>query len=212
MFKTQMCSMAKTQTLKKRSINSLRSLGAYKKLIPPPDLLEEDMIESLANIGGKIINLAYRSSTFRDRTYNLRDSYVSAVFKNGHFVKGTDRYVTGEKIGSPSNISLEYDYLASGDPEMATGREEAKKFIAKWGFSRGRPGGIVLVVAATMFYSGIVEAHKYWVISHINDELEALAKNGYTTMKYKAHIDAGWIEEPSIYREGGTGRMEIING
>lgn len=197
--------MAKT----KKYINSLRNLDQFRNLIPDPNLLEQDMIMSLANIGGRIIKLAYLSRTFTDRTFNLRDSYVSAVFKNGRLVEGTKHYVGEPK----SKTSLEYDDLSTGDPEMTTGREEADKFISKWSFSSGRPGGITLVVAATMFYSGILESDRYGylVISHIQDELEALARNGYTTMKYKAHIDSGYITEPSIFREGGKGRMEIIN-
>lgn len=194
---------------KKMHINSLRNLVQYRNMIPDPDLLEQDMIMSLADIGETIIKMAYATKTFTDRTYNLRDSYVSAVFKNGRLQKGTKRYVGEPKSGT----ALEYDELSTGDPEMATGREEADKFISKWTFSSGRPGGITLVVAAAMFYSGILESDRYGylVISHIQDELEALARNGYTTMKYKAHIDSGYITEPSIFREGGKGRMEIIN-
>lgn len=194
---------------RKIHINSLRNLVQYRNMIPDPKLLEQDMIMSLADIGEDIIKMAYATKTFTDRTFNLRDSYVSAVFNKGRLVKGTKRYVGEPK----SKVALEYDDFATGDPEMGTGREEADKFIAKWGFSSGRPGGITLVVAATMFYSGILESDRYGylVISHIQDELDALARNGYTTMKYKAHIDSGYITEPSIFREGGKGRMEIIN-
>lgn len=194
---------------RKIHINSLRNLVQYRNMIPDPNLLEQDMIMSLADIGEKIIKMAYVTKTFTDRTFNLRDSYVSAVFNKGRLVEGTKRHVGEPK----SETALEYDDLATGDPEMTTGREEADKFIAKWSFSSGRPSGITLVVAAAMFYSGILESdrYKYLVISHIQDELDALARNGYTTMKYKAHIDSGYITEPSIFREGGKGRMEIIN-
>lgn len=194
------------------SINSLRNLRQYRDMfkIPDPEQFEMDAIMTLADIGEKIIKMAYSTKTYKDRTFNLRDSYVSAVFKNGRMVPNTNRYVGDPK----STIALEYDLLASGDPEMTTGREEADKFLAKWGFAAGRGGGLVLVVAAAMFYSGILESDKYnyLVISHIDKELQELSARGFTTMKYKAHIDGKYIKQPSIFRESGQGRMQVING
>lgn len=192
---------------RKMHINSLRNLKSFKNMIKV-DELREDTIQTLANLGGRIIKMAYASRGFTNRTGNLHDSYVSAVFKNGAYVKGTARYLDPTMS---DGIAREYDSWASGDPEMRTGREEADNFIAKWGFSKGRSKGITLVVAASMFYSGIVESRGYSVISHITAEMNSLVSHGFNTAIYKAHIDPAYISAPSILREGGMGRMQIIN-
>lgn len=194
---------------KKRHINSLRQFTYFRDMINKvsPEKLEQDIIQSLSEYGKRLVKLAYLSSTFKDRTYNLHDSYVCAVFNKGRLVKGAVHYAGPAKSGT----SLEYDMTASGDPEQKTGREEAALFLSKWSFAPGRPQGITLVIAATMFYSGILESRGYAVISQITDELEVLSRLGIDTMKYKAHIDEEFISEPSIFREGGMGRMEIVN-
>lgn len=204
--------------LQKRVIKSLaqiKNLWQYRtENFIKPEELEKDIIGSLTKIGERLIQEAYLSASFQNRTGNLHDSYVSAVFKGGQLVKGTDRYL-GQLFktdGTPHRTpSIEYDEYSSGENEYATGREEAKKFLAKWAFAKGRPNSICLVVAATMFYSGILESRGFRVISHIQGDLDELARQGITTMKYKAHIDESYIDEPSIFREGGTGRMEVIN-
>lgn len=189
-------------------INSLRNLVQYReKFVIRPDIVEQELIESLAREGERIIRLAYASRGFKDRTYNLRDSYVSAVFKNGVWLKSTTRYVGEPK----SNIALEYGEMASGDPEMGNGRDEADKFLAKLQFSGGRPSGIALIVGAAMFYSGIVESRGYSVLANIQTDLETLARKGVQGVKYLAHIDLDYASPPSIYREDGVGKMEIIN-
>ena len=191
---------------RKMHINSLRNLVQYRNAIRP-DLVEDDLINALAREGQRIINLAYLSRGFKDRTYNLHDSYVSAVFKNGVWLKNTTRYVGEEK----AEFALEYGELASGDPEMGTGRDEANKFLAKLQFSPGRPNSIALVIGAAMFYSGIVESRGYSVLANVETDLEELSKRGLKGVKYLAHIDLDYASPPAIYREGGTGRMEIIN-
>jgi hypothetical protein len=190
----------------KKKISSLSDVKKYANAVSADSVLN-DMINTLALHGERIIKLAYETKTFKDRTFNLRDSYVSAVFYNGRLQKGTVSFVGDPKSETP----VEYEPYASGDTEFRTGREEAELFLSKFSFSSGRPGGLVLVVAAVMFYSGMVEGRDYYVISQITDELEELAANGFNTLKYKAHIDEEYIDEPSVYREGGSGRMHIIN-
>ena len=195
---------------KKISINSLRQLRQYKDFIKP-DELENDLINTLAEYGQKIINMAYRTSTYTDRTLNLRDSYVSAVFKNGTLVPGTKRYVTLTSKDSPSkNISVAYSDMANGDPELRTGREEADLFLSKFQFSSGRPSGITLVVAAAMFYGGIIETKwNYKVISHVSNEMDRIAEIGIQLNKTRANIDKIYIKSPRVIRDGGVGRMQI---
>lgn len=193
-------------------IRSLADINKYKKYFINWQELEIDSIRTLANIGGKIIKRAYASRSFQNRTKNLKDSYVSAVFNNGVLVKGTVRYV-----GPPeSTLAREFGETASGDAYYESGREAADRFLAKWGFSAGRPGGIVLVVAAAMFYSGILESIKgggYRVISHIRGDLEEVQRKGFTTMKYTAHISPSDLEgfEPFILKELGSRGTSIVN-
>lgn len=199
---------------RKMHINSLRNLNGFRDMVQKSiPKLREDAINTLANLGGKIIKMAYLSSTYQDQTGNLRDSYVSAVFSDRKLVEDSVRFAN---YGELSVISREYALTASGDPEMRTGREEAELFLSEWRRSKGKPKGIVLVVAAAMFYSGILEEgkkfrQKYKVITHVTAELDSIIAQGFTTIKYRAHIDPKYISEPSILREGGMGRMQIIN-
>lgn len=201
--------------LKIKSLAQIKSLRQYKtKNFIKPEELEKDIIASLTKIGERLIQEAYLSKSYQNRTGNLHDSYVSGVFKNGVLVKGSDRYLS-DLVDTNGNVhrtpSVEIGDTMSGDTEYTSGREEAKRFLAKWPFSQGRPSGIVLVIAAAMYYSGILESREFRVISHIRGDLEELARHGITTMKYNAHIDESYIDEPSIIREGGSGRMGVIN-
>jgi hypothetical protein len=194
---------------KKDVIKGLGDIKKVKRRIKIPEL-KMDIINSLAEEGQRLINLAYERKGFQDRTGNLRDSYVSAVFYNGHLMPNTICYLpVDEKDLSKS--AVEFDDLATGDREYGTGREEALRFLHKWGFSKGRPGGIQLVIAAAMFYSGIVESHGYSVLANIELDVQDVIRRGFSASKYLAHIRLDEITKPSIYREDGKGRMQVIN-
>lgn len=194
---------------RKQSINSLRNLLQYRSQFKKftPEMTEDEIIYGLAEEGQRIIRLAYVSRGFTNRSYNLHDSYVSAVFRNGVWLKDTTRYVGPEM----SKFAVEFGDTASGEPEMADGREEAKKFLSKLQFSKGRPSSISLVVAAAMFYSGIVEARGYSVLANVEMDMQDLKSKGFNGKKYLANIKLSEITESSIYREDGKGRMQIIN-
>ena len=190
----------------KLKIDSLKNLRYFQSRIKPT-LVKDEIIEGLAREGARIVKEAYLTSTFTNRTYNLYNSYVSAVFYNGRLIKSSVNYA-GPETTAPA---VEYAETASGDPEMTNGREEANKFLAKLQFSKGRPGGIQLVIAAAMFYSGIVESHGYSVLKNVEFELDELRKKRFNASKYLSHISLDKITQSSIYREDGSGRMEIIN-
>lgn len=191
---------------KKVNINSLRNLKYFRDMIKP-NLVKEDLIAGLAREGERIIKLAYHSRGFKDRTYNLRDSYVSAVYENGRLLKDTIRYVGKPK----ARVSVEVGETADGDTALTTGREEAERFLSKYQFSKGRKNGIQLVIAAAMFYSGIVESRGYSVLLNVETDLRDLARMGYNGTKYLAHIDLNQITESSIYRADGNGSLTVIN-
>lgn len=189
-------------------INSMKALIEFAKDFDAK-ALEQWIINSLAEEGGRIIKEAYESKGFKDRTGNLHDSYVSAVFVKGRLQKDTIRYVGAEM----STTYREYaNSTVGGEVEATRGREEADKFLAKYQFAKGRQGGIVLVIAAAMFYSTIVERRGYQVLSQVQWELDRIANRGYNVTKYNTHIKPEYIDSHTIYREEGTGSMKIING
>ena len=59
-------------------------------------VLIKALISQLANDGEKSIREAYEGREFTNRTYNLHDSYGSAVYYNGTLVKSSIRYVGAE--------------------------------------------------------------------------------------------------------------------
>lgn len=121
------------------------------------------LISQLADDGEKAIRQAYEGREFTNRTYNLHDSYGSAVYYNGNLVKSSIRYIGAE--------------MAEEDDRY--GRNEVNEF-----FSNYRPKnrkGIDLVIVAAMFYADILEEgkgrlkRKYKVIAEGEDYMKNLA-------------------------------------
>lgn len=189
-------------------INSMKALTEFARNFDAK-ALEKWIINSLAEEGGRIIKEAYESRGFKNRTGNLHDSYVSAVFVKGRLQKDTIRYVGTEM----SSTYREYtNSTVGGEVEATRGREEADKFLAKYQFTKGRQDGIVLVVAAAMFYSTIVERRGYQVLSQVQWELDRISSRGYNVAKYNTHIKPEYIDAHTIYREEGMGSMSVRNG
>lgn len=134
----------------------------------------EKMVKELSLDGKRLIEKAYQSKTFTDRTYNLHDSYGSAVYYNGVLQKNSIYY-----LDSKSSEAKEW-YGA-----MLRGRNEVVDFFLEY---RGRGKGFDLVLVAAMPYASILEHKqgglrvKYKVISGAMTEMESLAK------KYKGVI------------------------
>lgn len=168
--------------------------------------LEKRFIEELANEGEKIITQAYLTRDWRNRSYNLHDSYGSAVYKNGVLQKDTIRFVEttmanprrndkelgdwGHKAknnrsrtmrGSEHREFLKtssFDRMIKGDTVQAYGYDEITKFLKGY---KATSEGLELVVFAAMFYAGILESgelgKKYRVISHVTSDFANFAKN-----------------------------------
>ena len=126
-------------------------------------VLIKALISQLADDGEKAIRGAYEGREFTNRTYNLHDSYGSAVYYNGTLVKSSIRYVGAE--------------MAEEDERY--GRNEVNDF-----FSNYRPKnrkGIDLVIVAAMFYADILEEgkgrlkRKYKVIAEGEDYMKNVA-------------------------------------
>lgn len=124
------------------------------------------IVDMLANEGGKLILQAVNSRDYTHRTYNLHDSYGSAVYLNGALVDKSIR--TLEPMATEAK-----KYKGS----KLKGSEEIMKYFRNY-----KPKSeIELLVVAAMPYGSVLEKgegglrRKYKVISGINTEVGNLA-------------------------------------
>lgn len=123
-------------------------------------------VDMLSDEGGKLILQAVNSRDYTHRTYNLHDSYGSAVYLNGKLVEKSVML-----LGSKATKAKKY----KGN-EMR-GAEEIMKYFRSY----EPKSAIELVVAAAMPYGVVLEKgggglrRKYKVISGINTEVGNLA-------------------------------------
>ena len=174
----------------------------YRYLITMVNLksaIIQQLISQLAEEGAAAIKQAYETRDWRNRTFNLHDSYGSAVYANGKLLKWTVRYVGQEMVQPEKELSFGWfwnkgrsmpDYKGnrrlSGDEVTMKGREEVMDFFSQY---TPKTKGIELVIAAAMFYANILEnggknlSHKFHVISQANGIMQGLANkyNGKTT-------------------------------
>ena len=123
-------------------------------------------VDMLSTEGGKLILQAVNSRDYTHRTYNLHDSYGSAVYLNGKLVEKSVML-----LGSKATKAKSYK------GSKLNGSEEIMKYFRSY-----KPkSAIELVVAAAMPYGVVLEKgggglrHKYKVISGINTEVGNLA-------------------------------------
>lgn len=150
----------------------------------------QQLISQLTEEGAAAIKQAYETRDWRNRTFNLHDSYGSAVYVNGQLLKRTVRYVGEELAKSGRNVGWVWakgrsmpDYKGErrleGDEIEMRGREEIMDFFSQY---TPKTTGVELVIAAAMFYANILESgggklkHKYHVISQANGIMNDLAK------------------------------------
>ena len=159
----------------------------------------QQLISQLTEEGAAAIKQAYETRDWRNRTFNLHDSYGSAVYVNGQLLKRTVRYVGEELVKPEKERDMGWvwnkgrsmaDYRGNrrlpGDAVMMRGREEVMDFFSQY---TPKTKGIELVIAAAMFYANILEkgggnlSHKFHVISQANGIMNGLARkyNGRTT-------------------------------
>lgn len=141
--------------------------------------LVQMLISELAREGERAIYEAYESRDWNNRTYNLHDSYGSAVYLKGRLVKSSVRYVGNELAKTGLSVGWKWnkprsmpDYRGErrlpGDEVQMRGREEVMDFFSNY---TPQSKGIELVIVAAMFYAGVLERgggnlkKKYRVIS-----------------------------------------------
>lgn len=123
-------------------------------------------VDMLSDEGGKLILQAVNSRDYTHRTYNLHDSYGSAVYLNGALVEKSVML-----LGSKATKAKSYK------GSKLKGSEEIMKYFQSY-----KPkSDIELLVVAAMPYGVVLEKggggirRKYKVISGINTEVGNLA-------------------------------------
>lgn len=133
------------------------------------DVVERAMIKELIDYGEMVMKEAYATHEFKNRTYNLHDSYGSAVYKDGVYVNGSLRTLEPQASESVRVGS----YYVKGKNEVARYLRDEY---------RPKKRGLSLVVVAAMPYAETLEEgeglrRKYKVISGARWMMESLAKS-----------------------------------
>lgn len=185
------------------------------------DKILAQYIKQLADEGERIILDAYNRKGFNNRTYNLHDSYGSAVYRNGVLLRHTIRFVgqpmenyneknerksmgsySGERTRALRGSSWSQhkafggaERLEQDDELILHGRDEVNAF-----FSNYKPkskDGLELVLIAAMYYAGMVE-RKYQVISNAVTGLQRIARSFGKDSKVEGYKMEVWRNEGAI--------------
>lgn len=124
------------------------------------------VISELALEGRKAIQEAYNNRDFTNRTYNLHDSYGSAVYYNGVLQMDSIYFI------SPVASKAKKWY-----GKWLEGHDELIEFLQEY---QGKKNGIELVIVAAMPYASILEdgsgklKRKYKVISGAWSQMQSI--------------------------------------
>lgn len=156
---------------RKMHINSLMNLKNFRSMINA-EAVSLTIIDALERKGEEIIEESLRVKTYTHQTYNLYDSYVYGVYKNGKLVRQKEITRTAK---TPNH--KKWGYI------------EAQKFLDEMESKVG--DGLSLVVGAAMFYSGILESNKYVVLANIEASMNRILENGIKGAGYISDIPDG---------------------
>lgn len=176
-------------------INSLRNLLSYKGMFNP-NTITDKIVNVLANEGYLLIKKAYESRKWENQTFNLHNSYVSAVFVKGKLRPTSVRFLSDEPHPPKSGTKWLPTDRPYGMIDIENGRKEAENFLASYSREH-KTHGVRLVVAAAMFYSGILEAKGYRVLSTIQADLENLSRDGLIVADSKVTFTSQEYVDPS---------------
>lgn len=125
------------------------------------DKATKALVEALTTVGWQVAMEAYREKTYTNRTFNLHDSYGSAVFVNGVIVPDSKKYVNrsrSNRRNTHGHADSDNRYAKTGG---LSGRQALDDFFRTVEVSKKNK--ITLVVAAAMWYGEIVESKGYVV-------------------------------------------------
>ena len=148
------------------------------------DAFTRDLVNALAKLGGEAALYAYRKKSFTNRTFNLHDSYGSAVYVNGVLQERTIRYAGGQMSHRPGILKQVGNAPKKRRSQLGqrsyrygkNGRDVLHVFFRgnQWykGHTFGK-SGIVLVVVAAMWYAGMLAKKGYRVAGAANEYLNS---------------------------------------
>lgn len=156
--------------------------------------LVQNLINELTLDGERAIRYAYEQKGFKNRFFNLYDSFGSAVYYKGRLLKETVRYLNPYESSlrpkmywTQSSTYRTKDWrgteIQKGEDLEMRGRDEIMDFFVEYKPKNLNVGsGLQLVVAAAMYYATYLEKgvgkmqKKYKVISGAIPFLQTLQK------------------------------------
>jgi hypothetical protein len=124
------------------------------------DKATKALVEALTTVGWQVAMEAYRRKTYTNRTFNLHDSYGSAVYVDGVLQPDTKKYVNRSR-SKRKNTHGHRDY-DNRYAEGVDGRRALDDFFDNLKISKRRK--VTLVVAAAMWYGELVESKGFVVL------------------------------------------------
>ena len=175
------------------------------------DAFTRDLVNALAKLGGEAVLYAYRKKSFKNRTFNLHDSYGSAVYVNGVLQEGTMKYAGGQMSHRPGFLKQ-----TGGAPKKKRSKLGARNYrYGKNGrdvlhvFFRGNEwykghkfgkSGIVLVVVAAMWYAGMLAKKGYRVTGAATEYLNRNMDRVVREVAAKHNLPKKYVREVVITR------------
>ena len=141
-----------------------------------------DIIKELVTYAKTTLLDAYNRSTYsHNKTQNLADSYVWAVYNDNVLVKKGYLY--------PSPKAKE-TMIETGTKRRVYGRKEADEFLATYS---PNTNGFVVVFAARMYYGAYLEKgtrrnRQYVVLSSIWNEIKSDPQISFSEMNIETHL------------------------
>jgi hypothetical protein len=125
------------------------------------DKATKALVEALTTVGWQVAMEAYRRKTYTNRTFNLHDSYGSAVYVDGVLQPDTKKYVNRSR-SKRNDVHGHIDSDNRYAPYGLNGRRALDDFFDNLKISKRRK--VTLVVAAAMWYGELVESKGFIVL------------------------------------------------
>lgn len=164
-----------------KKLSQLANLKNFSKFFNA-NTITDNVAKSLAKEGQRIIRRGYLSRKWKNRTYNLYNSYVAGVIANGKIRSimylgpehaPDQKYNTGGRYGKKFHSTSRK--IGYNDAER--GRREANNFIMSYA-KQHKSKKVTLVIGVAMFYAGILERKGYHVLLGVGAELQNTKAKG----------------------------------
>lgn len=170
-----------------QKLSQLANLKNFSKFFNA-ETITDHVAKSLAKEGQRIIRKAYLGRKWKNRTYNLYNSYVAGVIVNGRvrsiMYLGPEhapdpKYNKGYKYGKKFHSTSR----KVGYNDAERGRREANNFIMSYAKQHvpawnSKQPKVTLVIGVAMFYAGILERKGYHVLLGVGAELQNTKAKG----------------------------------